>query len=153
VISVRRFLVMFENLPIDKSSVKTGQNSHEVIAACRCVNVGLFISGDLRRDVIVSLAVGVEEDLRIISFPGDSLRRVSPDERSISFFLLKAFEKSQALDVGETFAMDNGIEVTRSPLEQLLKLWGSEAIRVPSENPERFILDVNLSADRKEFNP
>jgi tRNA pseudouridine-54 N-methylase len=115
--------------------------------------VGLFISGDLRRDVIVSLAVGVEEDLRIISFPGHSLRRVSPDERSISFFLLKAFEKSQALDVGETFAMDNGIEVTRSPLEQLLKLWGSEAIRVPSKSPERFILDANLSADRKEFNP
>jgi tRNA pseudouridine-54 N-methylase len=153
VISVRRFLVMFENLPIDKSSVKTGQNSNEVIVACRCVNVGLFISGDLRRDVIVSLAVGVEEDLRIISFPGHSLRRVSPDERSISFFLLKAFEKSQALDVGETFAMDNGIEVTRSPLEQLLKLWGSEAIRVPSKSPERFILDANLSADRKEFNP
>ncbi len=152
-ISVRRFLVMFDNLPIDRNSVKTGQNSHEVIVACRCVNVGLFISGDLRRDVIVSLAIGTEDDLRIVSFPGDSLRRVSPDERSISFFLLKAFEKVQVLDVGETIAFDNGIEVTRSPLESLLNLWGSEVVRVPLNSPERFILDTNLSADRKEFNP
>jgi tRNA pseudouridine-54 N-methylase len=55
---VRRFLVMFKELPIDRDSVRSGQNNPEVIIACRCVNVGLFLSGDLRRDTVVSLAVG-----------------------------------------------------------------------------------------------
>jgi tRNA pseudouridine-54 N-methylase len=62
---VRRFLVMFDSFPIDKASVKSGQNSPEVVTACRCVNVGLFVSGDLRRDVIVSIAVGAVEDLKL----------------------------------------------------------------------------------------
>ena len=102
---------MFNEFPIDRSTVKSGHNSPEVITACRCVNVGLFVSGDLRRDVIVSIGVGTDGDLRVVSFPGISLRRVSPDERSISFFLLKAIEKAQDLDLGESFTMNNGIDL------------------------------------------
>jgi tRNA pseudouridine-54 N-methylase len=147
---VRRFLVLFEKMPIDRVSVKSGQNGPEVVTACRCVNIGLFVSGDLRRDVTVSLAVGQVEDLRVISFPGASLRRVSPDERSISFFLLKAVEKLENLDVGISFTMDNGIELTRTSLDELTETWGSDVVQVPSSSPERFILDTNLSADRLE---
>ena len=145
---VRRFLVMFKEFPIDSSSVRSGQNSREVVVACRCVNVGLFVSGDLRRDVTVSLAIGEDDDLRVISFPGETLRRVSPDERSVSFFLLKANEIARILETGETRTMDNGIEVIRSSLHEMTELWGRELIHVPSSNPERFILDTNLSADR-----
>jgi len=144
---------VFKGFPIDIASVKAGQNSHEVVSACRCVNVGLFVSGDLRRDVIVSIAVGTEEDLRVISFPGNSLKRVSPDERSISFFLLKAFKKAQDLEGSGSFKMNNGIELVRGSLNELVDLWDSEVIQVPSINPERFILDTNLSADRMENTP
>lgn len=144
---------MFKGFPIDIASVKAGQNSPEVITACRCVNVGLFVSGDLRRDVIVSIAVGTEEDLRVVSFPGNSLKRVSPDERSISFFLLKAIEKTQDLKLGKSFTMNNRIELVRATLNELLELWGPVVIQVPSTNPERFILDTNLSADRVENTP
>lgn len=150
---VRRFLVVFKEFPIDRSSVKSGQNSPEVIIACRCVNIGLFVSGDLRRDVIVSLAVGTKDELKVVSFPGNSLRRVSPDERSISFFLLKAIEKAQDLKLGESFAMDNGIELVQASLDELFKMWGPSVIQVPSSGPERFILDSNLSADRMENTP
>lgn len=150
---VRRFLVIFEGFPIDIASVKAGQNSPEVVTACRCVNVGLFVSGDLRRDVIVSIAIGNEEDMRVVSFPGNSLKRVSPDERSISFFLLKAIEKVQDLELGRSFKMNNGIELTRSSLSELVDLEGPDIIQVPSINPERFILDANLSADRIENTP
>jgi len=144
---------MFKDIPIDKTSVKSGRNSPELVMACRCVNVGLFLSGDLRRDVIVSLAAGAEEDLRVVSFPGLSLKRVSPDERSISFFLLKAFEKLRDLELGKQFKMNNGIELVRASLDELLDLWDSNFIQVPSESPERFILDTNLSADRLENTP
>ena len=150
---VRRFLVKFKEFPIDRSSVKSGQNSSEVIAACRCVNVGLFISADLRRDVTVSFVIGTDDDQMTVSFPGESLRRVSPDERSISFFLLKAIEKAQDLNPGESFTMDNGIELIRSPLDELLERWEPDIIHVPSSSPERFILDTNLSADRMKNNP
>lgn len=144
---------MFKDFPIDKASVKAGQNSPEVVSACRCVNVGLFVSGDLRRDVVVSIAVGAQEDLRVVSFPGDSLKRVSPDERSISFFLLKAFEQAQNFDLGKSFKMNNGIELVRSSLDELIDLWGPDVIQVPSINPERFILDTNISADKMENTP
>ncbi len=150
---VRRFLVIFKDVPIDRSSVKSGLNSPEVVTACRCVNVGLFVSGDLRRNVIVSLAVGAAEDLKVVSFPGNSLRRVSPDERSISFFLLKAMEKVQNLEPGKSIIMDNGIELIRSSLAELVELWDSSVIQVPSTSPERFILDTNLFDDRMENTP
>ncbi|MGY5855509.1 MAG: hypothetical protein RTS72_02845 [Candidatus Thorarchaeota archaeon] len=150
---MRRFLVMFKGIPIDKTSVKSGKNSPEVVIACRCVNVGLFVSGDLRRDVTVSLTAGTEEDLKVVSFPGNSLKRVSPDERSISFFLLKAFEKTQDLELGKSYIMDNGIELVRASLDDLLELWSLGVIQVPSDSPERFILDTNLSADRQENTP
>jgi len=102
--------------------------------------------------VIVSLAVGTADDLRVVSFPGLSLRRVSPDERSISFFLLKAIEKAQDLELGKSFKMDNGIELVRASFDGLIDLY-PDIIQVPSANPERFILDTNLSADRMENTP
>jgi tRNA pseudouridine-54 N-methylase len=144
---------MFNEFPIERSSVKSGQNGPEVIIACRCVNVGLFISGDLRRDVIVSLAIGKKEDLKVISFPGESLKRVSPDERSISFFLLKAIEKGSSLEFGDSLTMDNGIKLIRSSLDNLIELWDSTIVQVPSSNPERFILEANLSNDKLENTP
>ena len=149
---MRHFLVIFKDLPIDRSSVKSGHNSSEVITACRCVNVGLFVSGDLRRDVTVSLGIGSENNLKVISFPGRSLKRVSPDERSISFFLLKAVEKIESMEQGDHFIMDNGIELTGSSLNGLMESWKSDMILVPPSNPERFILDTNLSVDRMESN-
>ncbi len=114
---MRHFLILFDDIPIDKLSVKSGNNSPEVITATRCVNVGLFISGNLRRDVVVSLAKGTPEDLKLISFPGVSLKRVSPDERSISFFLMKAISLAEELSMDSFKIMDNGIEVRRSNLK------------------------------------
>ena len=150
---VRRFLVTFKNMPIDRSSVKSGKNGPEVVTACRCVNVGLFVSGDLRRDVVVSLAIGNAEEVTVISFPGNSLKRVSPDERSISFFLLKALEKTHEMDIGMTLTMDNGIELEKGPLDKLAESWDSHVLQAPSDHPERFILDSNLAADREQNPP
>lgn len=118
---MRHFLILFDDIPIDKISVKSGNNSPEVITAARCVNVGLFISGNLRRDVVVSLAKGMPDDLKLISFPGASLKRVSPDERSISFFLMKAISIAEELLMDSFKIMDNGIEVRRSNLKNFFE--------------------------------
>ena len=48
--------------------------------------------------------------------------------------------------------MDNGIELVRASFDGLIDLY-PDIIQVPSANPERFILDTNLSADRMENTP
>jgi len=131
---MRHFLILFDDIPIDKASVKSGNNSPEVITAVRCVNVGLFISGNLRRDVVVSLAKGTPDDLKLVSFPGASLKRVSPDERSISFFLMKAISIVEGALMDSFKIMDNGIEVRRSTLKSFFE--SLTPARVYISNPE-----------------
>jgi tRNA pseudouridine-54 N-methylase len=70
---------------------------------------------------VISLAKGSPDDLKIISFPGKNLRRVSPDERSISFFLMKALSIAEELTTDSLEIMDNGIEVRRSSLKSFLE--------------------------------
>ncbi|MGY5862910.1 MAG: hypothetical protein RTU09_11115 [Candidatus Thorarchaeota archaeon] len=132
---MRRFLILFERLPIDIASVKSGQNSPEVVIACRCVNVGLFVSGDLRRNVEVSLAVGKPEDLGVVTYPGLELKRVSPDERSISFFLLKAMNVLRELPLGGKKRLDNGMVVQRTSVTDLLQGWEPSRIYASSLDP------------------
>ena len=131
---MRRFLVLFDDLPLDKASVKSGANSSEAVTACRCVNVGLFLSGDLRRDVIVSIATGSIDDLRVISFPGATLKRVSPDERSISFFLLKSLDMAMGLAQDSQRAMDNGIIVGREGFRRIIAAYGPDSVFIASKD-------------------
>ena len=122
----RRFLIAFDEMDIDRASVKSGQNSRNVVVACRCVNVGLFLSGSLRRDVEVCILLGKNDDIRSITFPGSRLKRVSPDERSIAFFLLKAHAVLDEMYPGSKRTMDNGIIVHRTTLKELLGKWEKE---------------------------
>ncbi|TFF92268.1 hypothetical protein EU545_01460 [Candidatus Thorarchaeota archaeon] len=187
---MRRFLVVFDNLEIARGNVKAGTNNPETITAARCVNVALFLSGDLRRDVVISIARREKDGLSVVSFNGADLRRVSPDERSISFFLLKAFDAVSHLEMGNSQRMDNGIMIERGVIQSLLESWAIArtflAVEdcdtwsnnvIMSENvlylydsssntsvwnctqvnhipvpkpthPERFLLDLNLMADR-----
>jgi tRNA pseudouridine-54 N-methylase len=186
--TARRFMVLFENFPIKESQVKSGNNTREVIVASRCVNVALFVSGNLRRNVSISIAWGETRDLRVITFPGEILKRVSPDERSIAFFLLKSTNEAGGLSAGQGIVMENGIEVKRTGFESLLEDWSPSSVYAAQKgtkdseeaisrkvgvfvygmgihenpkpstqiialprppNPERFILDINLKADRE----
>ncbi|MHA1636473.1 MAG: hypothetical protein ACTSUO_08305 [Candidatus Thorarchaeota archaeon] len=131
----RKFLILFDELPINAIDVKKGNNPPEVIVACRCVNVALFISNNLRRDVILSISIGKRNDLRLISFPGETLRRVSPDERSISFFLLKSIDVLTNLGMGENRTLNNGIVVRRLSLEQVEEEWNPSQVYIASTEP------------------
>ena len=62
---------------------------------CRCVNSALFLSHDLRRDVIIYLVLLGEPDTpRIVKFEGKYVRYLNPDERSSGSLIKKALEKS-----------------------------------------------------------
>jgi tRNA (pseudouridine54-N1)-methyltransferase len=143
---MRRFLILFEDIPIDKTSVKSGSNSSEVVTACRCVNVGLFVSGNLRRDVIVSIAKGPIIDMRMVSFPGNDLKRVSPDERSISFFLLKSLIVAENLQQNSQQILDNGIIVTRDSFTRFISAYAKDRIFI-ARNGRQFTLDASIRLD------
>jgi hypothetical protein len=131
----REFLVLFDSLPVDGASVKQGSNQPSVVAACRCVNVGLFISKELRREVVVHLATRDGDNLQIISFPGETLRRVSPDERSISFFLLKASQILAGLPLGTTSVLPNGILATMTTAQEVVGLHESQRVYLSALEP------------------
>lgn len=128
----RRFLIHFDQLTIDRQSVKTGKNSPDVISACRSINVALFLSHGLRRDVEVTIASGTLASLETITFPGETLKRVSPDERSISFFLLKAQGTLDEMHVAKNI-LDNGIVVRKTTVDTLLKEWDTEMVCLSTE--------------------
>ena len=135
---MRRFLVVLDHLRVSRSEVKSGRNNPDVITAARCVNVGLFVSGGLREDVAVTLGRGPLEDLTAISFAANDLRRVSPDERSITFFLLKASEVADQLEPTETERMDNGIRVERNSLLGLVDHWDIDSVHVANAEENAF---------------
>jgi tRNA pseudouridine-54 N-methylase len=138
---MRHFLILFDDFPIDAASVKSGNNSQEVITASRCVNVALFISGNLRRDVVISLAKGSPDDLKIVTFNGATLKRVSPDERSISFFLMKAVSIADELGMDSLEKMDNGIETRRSSLQKFLEPFGPTSIYLSTSDNNSISMD------------
>ncbi len=61
---------------------------------CRCVNAALFLSHDLRRDVLVYLVLKGGAQPKLVRFDGGSLRYLSPDERSAASLIKKALEKN-----------------------------------------------------------
>ena len=143
----RHFIILFDDFSIDSIDVKIGMNKPEVVVASRCINVALFVSNNLRRDVQVSIAIGKHNDLRVISFPGESLRRVSPDERSISFFLLKAMDILSKLELGRSKTMDNGIVVHRRAFVDLINEWNPSTVYFATLEPYSLQDYPNLDSD------
>lgn len=144
---MRRFLILFNDLLIDKASVKAGTNTSEVVTACRCINVGLFLSGNMRRNVIVTIAVGTPKDMITITFPGDTLKRVSPDERSISFFLLKSLGAADGLSENSQQVLDNGIIVAREGFERLVSTYAPQRAFLAQKGCESDFGTVDQSKD------
>ncbi|MBE0523213.1 MAG: tRNA (pseudouridine(54)-N(1))-methyltransferase TrmY [Methanosarcinales archaeon] len=62
---------------------------------CRCVNSSLFLSHDLRRDVVIYLVLlGEPETSKIVKFEGKNVRYLNPDERSSGSLIKKALDKN-----------------------------------------------------------
>ncbi len=133
VVSSRHFVIILDSLPIDRSSVKSGRNSEETVIVARCINVGLFLSNGLRRDVVIDTVVLEKNGLVEISFQGHKLRRVSPDERSIAHFLLKAVDSLDSISQGQSAEMPNGIHLFRGGFEDLLSQWQAREIFIAKE--------------------
>ncbi len=112
---------------------------------CRCVNSSFFLSHDLRRDTECYLVLlGEPDPQKTILFRGDSLRYLSPDERSAGSLIKKAL----GLPCDEEFRESTpGVYVRRGGLEELLKEFtpvlldeGGTDIRDIEELPSVYLL-------------
>ncbi len=85
---------------------------------CRCVNSALFLSHDLRRDVVIYLILlGEPEPPKIIKFIGQDVRYLNPDERSSGSLIKKALELKARIRWKESTP---GVWVRQGDLEDLL---------------------------------
>lgn len=64
----------------------------------RCINAAFWLSGDIRRNVVFHTVLHGGEQPVYIRIEGKRLRKVSPDERSISLFLKKALERMDSME-------------------------------------------------------
>lgn len=126
--SSRHFVIVLDSLPIDRASVKSGKNSRETVRVARCINVGLFLSNDMRRDVVIDIVVAKGNDLIKISFQGNRLKRVSPDERSIAHFILKAIDTLECINQGQSAELPNGIHLYKGTIEELVSQWATQEV-------------------------
>lgn len=89
---MRHFYIVLNALPVlSKREVNHGQLSDEVAEICSCIRAALFLSHDIRRDVRVHLVLLGERKEVVIS--GESVRYLSPDERSLCMLLVKLRER------------------------------------------------------------
>ncbi|MEM2142626.1 MAG: hypothetical protein QXQ81_05170 [Candidatus Thorarchaeota archaeon] len=132
---MRSFVIPFSGHRPSLDSIRSGALGPEIVTLCRVVNVGLFLSGGLRRDTEVSLVISeANEHAVVITLGGNRLRRVSPDERSISFFISKAMKRSEDIGVGETVITDNGIVIARILEGALYRNWQDRPIYIASRS-------------------
>ena len=85
---------------------------------CRCVNASLFLSHDLRRDVECCLVLcGEPAGPKTVKFAGDSVRSLSPDERSAGALIKKVL----AIPCGSEFREGaQGVWVRKGGLARLM---------------------------------
>jgi tRNA (pseudouridine54-N1)-methyltransferase len=121
----------------------------------RCICTALWISHALRRDACIHVvACGSPKPPLVISFYGDALRGVSPDERSIAGWIQKVVGQKRT---------NPGIQVRRTSFQELIQERAAEGAffyilhergRAISEAPLKtdavFVLGDHLGLPRKE---
>jgi tRNA (pseudouridine54-N1)-methyltransferase len=117
---------------------------------CRCVNASLFLSHDLRRDVDCYLVLlGAPSGPKTVKFSGESVRSLSPDERSAAALIKKVIDVPCGSEFREAA---DGVSIRKGGLERLVKdlPFGvldetGEDIRAAKELPGAFLLSDHLN--------
>jgi len=89
---------------------------------CRCISNSLFVAQDMRRDTIFHAVLeGPLLPPKIVSFFGETLRNVAPDERNVASHIQRALEEGRDLKLGEEKEISPGIKVFKKSFERLIK--------------------------------
>jgi tRNA (pseudouridine54-N1)-methyltransferase len=127
---------------------------------CRCVSSALFLSGTLRRDSAIYCCLqGPKSPPKVVSFFGETIRGIRPDELSIARLIKQALHEGLRLSLDEHAELTSGLGVAKRSFEaQLRELEGQllylhprgEDIRsLPLERDCVFVLGDQIGLPRK----
>jgi tRNA (pseudouridine54-N1)-methyltransferase len=89
---------------------------------CRTISNVLFLSNSIRRDSVIHVVMnGPKFPPKIISFYGESLRGLEPDERSIAGAIKLALKAGLNLCLGEIKNVSWGINIAKISFEKFVK--------------------------------
>ncbi|MEM5773035.1 MAG: tRNA (pseudouridine(54)-N(1))-methyltransferase TrmY [Candidatus Aenigmatarchaeota archaeon] len=96
--------------------------SGRIDLVCRCISNAFFISEAIRKDVCFHAVLeGPKDPPKLVSFFGDELKRVTPDERNIGAWINKALNVGLGLKKGEEKRVADGIIVAKKSFEELIR--------------------------------
>jgi tRNA (pseudouridine54-N1)-methyltransferase len=122
---------------------------------CRCVNACFFLSHDLRRDVECYLILcGEPAGPKTVKVSGETIRSLSPDERSAGALIKKALDTVCGTEFRDAA---DGIRVRKGGLERLmtehtfavLDEHGTD-VRMAAPLPDAFLLSDHLNYTQAE---
>ena len=97
-------------------------NEGRLDLVCRTISNSLWISNDLRRDTIIHVAMnGPKKPPKIISFYGEYLKNIEPDEKTIAKYIKFALKKGLFLNLNEEVEVSPGIKISKKAFETLIK--------------------------------
>lgn len=89
---------------------------------CRCISNALFVSNDVRRDVVFHVVLeGSGDPPRTVSFFGDSIKHLGLDEKSIAVILKNALNVGKGLKLNEVKDVQEGVKVSKKSFEALFR--------------------------------
>jgi len=89
---------------------------------CRTISNTLWISNEVRRDTAIHVSMnGPRASPKVISFYGERLRGLDPDERSIAQSIKLALKEGLNLKLNEDKEVSSGIKISKKAFETLVK--------------------------------
>src|SRR3989344_3337354 len=169
VFKIRKILIIMKEFILLSLKARTdpGFNLDDLSGAgrmdliCRTISNTLWISNELRRDSAIHVSMnGPKASPKIISFYGESLKGLDPDERSIAKAIKLALKEGLNLKLNEEKEVSSGIKVSKKAFETLIKeKTGSQLIYLHPKGEDLrdfkfdqnnvFILGDNIGLPRK----
>ena len=89
---------------------------------CRAVSSALFVSDHIRRDTNIYVFLnGSDNPPKMISFIGETIKDITPDEKTISRLILAALKKGRSLVLEQEIEVSPGIRVAKKSFEKFVK--------------------------------
>jgi tRNA (pseudouridine54-N1)-methyltransferase len=142
---MRQFVLVAHEAPTEPEfSLDDLPGAGRLDVLCRCVGAAFLLSHDLRTDVRVQLVVG---DEYTITFAGEELRNLNPDERSTAALIRTALEHREEAIGRQPVESTPGVTIRRRDVERAIQQAARDGTLVTLHEGGTPIVDTELPAD------
>jgi len=143
---MRQFVIIGHDAPTtgDFSLADLAGGAGRLDVLCRCVSAAFFLSHDIREDVRVHLVLGEEYT---VTFDGETIRRLNPDERSTAALIRTALEEREEAIGHVPVETSPGVSLTRRGFTPTLEDVGADGTVVHLHEDGDPVVAVDPPAD------